>query len=78
MGQYLKFRVCANRTMTRESINIQESYVIIRGLLTKGVIIYGPFLSRQEAVDYCGKNFPNDTREIAKMIKEETTHGGDR
>ena len=61
--------------MTRESINILESYVIIRGLLSKGVIIYGPFSSHQEAVDYGGKNFPDDTREIVLMYKETITHG---
>ena len=76
MDQYRKFEVYVSKIMARESINILESYVLIRGLLTKGVIIYGPFSSRQEAVDYGGKNFPDDTREIAKMIKEETTYGG--
>ena len=76
MDQCLKFKAYASKTMTRESIDIQESYVIMRGLLSKGIIIYGPFASHQEAIDYGGKNFPDDTREIAKMIKEETTYGG--
>jgi hypothetical protein len=40
------------------------------------VLIYGPFVTRQEAIEYGGKNFPDDTREIAVMIKEEVTHGG--
>jgi hypothetical protein len=62
--------------MTRTSVNLRESFVIIRGLLTKGVLIYGPFVTRQEAIEYGGKNFPDDTREIAVMIKEEVTHGG--
>jgi len=64
--------------MSRTSMIIETTYLIMRGLIHKGIVFYGPFKSIEEANEYCGKNFPNDTREIAKMIKEETTHGGDR
>ena len=59
----------------RVDLLIETSYVIIRGLLDRGISIHGPFNTYQEAVDYGGKNFPDDTREIIKMTKETITHG---
>jgi len=59
----------------RNAINIEQYYVIIRGLLCKGIALYGPFDTLQEAMDYGDKNFPDDTREIMPMYKETITHG---
>lgn len=59
----------------RVSIEVTTSYVAIRGLLSKGIEVHGPFTTIQEAKDYCGKNFPDDTREIIEMIKKVVTYG---
>ena len=59
----------------RNSTIIEQSYVILRGLISKGIIIYGPFSTVLEAKEYGGKNFPDDTREIVLMYKETITHG---
>jgi len=61
----------------RTSINLRETYVIIRGLLDKGINLYGPFDTVEEALRYGDKNFPDDTREIIKMCKEITVYGED-
>lgn len=61
--------------MTRASLDVRESWVIIRGLLGKGIQLYGPFPSLRHAQEYGDKKFPDDTREFITMIKEETTHG---
>ncbi len=59
----------------RTSIDVEQYYVIIRGLLCKGIALYGPFDSIPQAVEYGDKNFPDDTREIMPMYKEVVTHG---
>jgi hypothetical protein len=55
---------------TRSSVDIIESFVIIRGLFQKGITIYGPFDTIGEAIAYGDKNFPNDTTEVARLYKE--------
>ena len=60
---------------TRLEITLISSWVIIRGLLARGVELYGPFNTLEEAQDYSGKNFPDDTREYIQMVKEVVTHG---
>ena len=60
----------------RTSVIVMESYCILRGLISKGIILYGPFNSWHEAHSYGDKNFPEDTREITIMRKEVVTHGG--
>lgn len=47
----------------------------MQGLLHKGIIFHGPFVSQEEAIKYCGKNFPDDTVTIMSMTKEIITHG---
>ena len=47
----------------------------MRGLIHKGIVFYGPFKSIEEANEYCGKNFPEDTTTIMAMNKETMTHG---
>ncbi len=59
---------------TRTSIQVEQNYAIIRGLLCKGIALYGPFASLQEAIDYSEKNFPDDTREVLPIIKETIVH----
>jgi len=59
----------------RQSFDVQETYVIIRGLLSKGINLYGPFSTINDAISYGNKNFPDDTREITIMRKEIITHG---
>ncbi|KKN03642.1 hypothetical protein LCGC14_1105700 [marine sediment metagenome] len=59
----------------RNAVDIEQCYAIIRGLLCKGIALYGPFNSIQEAMAYGDKNFPDDTREIMPMYKEVVTHG---
>lgn len=59
----------------RTSVDIEQHYVIIRGLLCKGIALYGPFDTMQEAKSYGEQNFPDDTREIMPMYKEIITHG---
>tara|TARA_R100000781_G_scaffold7829_1_gene7379 strand:- start:119 stop:316 length:198 start_codon:yes stop_codon:yes gene_type:complete len=59
----------------RNSTIIESSYVILRGLFSKGVSTYGPFNTYMEAKEYGGKNFPDDTIEIVLMYKETITHG---
>jgi hypothetical protein len=61
--------------MSREGTVVYQSFVILRGMVSKGIDLYGPFISVEEAKDYGDKNFPNDTREIMTMLKEEVTHG---
>ena len=61
----------------RKSMNIETTYLIMRGLIHKGIVFYGPFKSVEEATEYCGKNFPNDTITIMAMNKETVTHGED-
>ena len=60
----------------RESIEIIESIVIIRGLLGKGIQLYGPFKTMEEAMEYGSKNFSKDTKEYITMYKEVVTHDG--
>ena len=62
----------------RESIEISESIVIIRGLLGKGIQLYGPFKTLKAAIEYSEKNFPDDTREYIPMYKEVVTSGEPR
>jgi hypothetical protein len=62
----------------RENIEITESIAIIRGLLGKGIQLYGPFKTLKEAFEYCEKNFPDDTREYIPMYKEVVTSGESR
>ena len=61
-------------TSNRVSINIEITYVILRGLFDKGISLFGPFNTIEEAIEYGGKNFSDDTREIIKMTKEIVTH----
>ena len=61
----------------RKSMNIETAYLIMRGLIYKGIVFYGPFESIEEATEYCGKNFPEDTITIMAMNKETVTHGED-
>ena len=49
----------------------------MRGLIHKGIVFYGPFESVEEATEYGGKNFPDDTITIMPMTKETHTHGED-
>ena len=58
-------------------MNIETTYLIMRGLIYKGIVFYGPFESIEEATEYCGKNFPEDTITIMAMNKETVTHGED-
>jgi hypothetical protein len=58
-------------TPTRVDTTIIESHVILRGLHSKGVTVFGPFESFQEAFNYGDHYFPHDTWEIVPMIKEE-------
>ena len=62
--------------MGRASVDILECWVIVRGLLTKGIQLYGPFDTFDQAQEYGNKNFPEDSREFTIMRKEVTTHGG--
>ena len=62
----------------RESIEITERSAIIRGLLGKGIHLYGPFKTLKEAFEYSEKNFPDDTREYIPMYKEVVTSGEPR
>jgi hypothetical protein len=61
----------------RKSMNIETAYLIMRGQIHKGIVFYGPFESIEEATEYCGKNFPEDTITIMAMNKETVTHGED-
>ena len=61
----------------RKSMMIETAYLIMRGLIHKGIVFYGPFESVEEATEYCGKNFPEDTITIMAMNKETVTHGED-
>jgi hypothetical protein len=61
--------------MSRVSMIIETTYLIMRGLIHKGIVFYGPFKSIEEANEYCGKNFPEDTSTIVPMNKETMTHG---
>ena len=58
----------------RTSTTIETNYLIMRGLIHKGIVFYGPFDSVEEATEYCGKNFPDDTITIMAMNKETVTH----
>ena len=58
----------------RTSVIIKESFCILRGMIAKGIAIYGPFDTVQEAITYGGTNFPDDTREIVVMRKEIVTY----
>ena len=58
-------------------MNIETAYLIMRGQIHKGIVFYGPFESIEEATEYCGKNFPEDTITIMAMNKETVTHGED-
>ena len=61
----------------RTSTKIITTYIIMHGLIQKGFILHGPFDTEDDAVLYCGKNFPNDTAIIMPMNKEIHTHGED-
>ena len=58
----------------RRSMTIETAYLIMRGLIHKGIVFYGPFDSVEKATEYCGKNFPDDTITIMAMNKETVTH----
>ena len=62
-------------TSQRTSTIIETAYFIMRGLIHKGLVFYGPFCTQEEAIEYCGKNFPDDTVTIMSMDKETVTHG---
>ena len=59
----------------RSEVEIKESYLVMRGLVSRGLSFYGPFPTFTEAVAYGNKNFPDDTREITIMFKETVTRG---
>ena len=58
---------------TRLGINIQTSWVALRGV--NHIEWYGPFDTLEEAVVYCGINFPDDTMVLHEIRKEIVTHG---
>jgi len=60
--------------MTRQSVNVMQSYCIIVGRLSCGVTLYGPFATRKEAIEYGEIRFPEATREVIIMYREEVTH----
>ena len=62
---------------TRLSINIEIKWGVIRGNKLKALEIYGPFDTVGEAIDFCGKRFPDDTCDYFEMKKEVITHGED-
>jgi len=51
-----------------------QSYCIIVGRLSCGVTLYGPFATRKEAIEYGEIRFPEATREVMIMYREEVTH----
>jgi len=59
----------------RTSTVIETAFLALRGRIQLGLVFYGPFTTQEEAVEYCGKNFPDDTATIMPMIKETHTHG---
>ena len=59
----------------RLSIDIEIKWGAIRGYKTKELEVYGPFDSEEEALVFCGINFPNDTITCFEMKKEIITHG---
>ena len=61
----------------RTSTVVTTTYLIMRGILQKGMNFYGPFITEEEATTYCGKNFPDETAYIMPMTKETHTHGED-
>jgi hypothetical protein len=61
----------------RTSITVETTYFIMRGLIDRGLVFYGPFGTQEEAIEYCGKNFPDDTATVMSMNKETVTHGKD-
>ena len=61
----------------RTSTVILTSYMILRGVLQKGMSFYGPFVTEEEAIEYGGKNFPDDTAYVIPLYKETHTHGED-
>ena len=60
---------------TRLSIDIEIKWGVIRGYKLKALEIYGPFDTVEEAIDFCGKRFPDDTCDYFEMKKEVITHG---
>ena len=58
----------------RTSTDIETSYIIMRGLITKGLTFHGPFATEKEAEEYSGKNFVGDSVAILTMNKETHTH----
>jgi hypothetical protein len=60
---------------TRLSIDIEIKWGVIRGYKMKQLEIYGPFDTIEEAMDFSGKNFPDDTVDYFEMKKEIITHG---
>ena len=63
--------------MNRTSTAITTSYIILRGILQKGMSFYGPFTTEEEAIEYGGKNFLDETAYIMPVYKEIHTHGED-
>jgi hypothetical protein len=63
--------------MTRSSIVVIQQYCALRGLITKGFAVYGPFDTPEEALTYCSTNFPDDTVEVTRMYKEIIVYGDD-
>lgn len=59
----------------RTSTVITTAYLVVRGILQKGMTFYGPFDNEGEAAKYCGKNFPDETAYIMPMYKEEHVLG---
>ena len=60
---------------TRLEITIEIKWGVIRGIIPKALEIYGPFDTVEEAIDFCGKRFPDDTCDYFEMKKEVVTHG---
>jgi hypothetical protein len=58
-------------TPTRVDTTIVESYCILRGLHSKGITVYGPFETHNDAAAYAINYFLEDTWEVVPMIKEE-------
>lgn len=62
-------------TSSRLAIEVSLQWAVVRGLLGKGIELHGPFNTLEQAQEYSGKNFPDDTREYMQLRKEIIVHG---
>ena len=61
----------------RLDMQILELFCILRGQMSKGVTVFGPFETHQEATAYGDKNFLDDTWEVTPIRREIIVHGED-